>query len=413
MEGEAAIPIDLFVQGAAPAPLKTADDHAKDLEPSNAPTEPSEPAAKSDAAAAMAPSEAGSKRPASDAGDDSPEAESDSAPADARNPANDDDAALRPEASTDAGVGGPVEPEAGAVSRAPRDPEGIVGAVGAIQADVVLVMVVVNAEVIRATPVGGRLGVLLRALPQWDDFMNGTAIDPVRDVDWMMISGPSLLSTSRDVVLIHYSAADAVVDRAIAVLGRRSGHEGTIDAGARGVRAVLAHADRADRVILRTQAHVVAVVPPAVAQKIARQLVASPVPAHVRPGEAFYLRLVDPHHPMPEIPAELKELRLRVVPRDDGGADAYVEGDTADADVASQAADELRRVIRRHDDAITSLVTGGILDHVEVATSGSHVELHLAATRAQIERLAELAGDLLGVGPEPTTAPARGLPVRP
>ena len=110
-------------------------------------------------------------------------------------------------------------------------PNAIVGA--AIQADVNLVTLVVNAEVIRLHPVGARMGYLLRGIPQWDEFMSGTDIDPVRDTDWVLISGPSLVNTSRDVILIHYSAPDAAIDKAIDVVSKKYDRGGRFDEATR------------------------------------------------------------------------------------------------------------------------------------------------------------------------------------
>ncbi len=247
------------------------------------------------------------------------------------------------------------------------------------------------------------MGYLLRGIPQWDEFMSGTDIDPVRDTDWVQIGGPSLINTSRDVVLIHYSASDAVVDRAVAVVSRKYDRGGRFDAGVPGVKATLAHADRAERVLLRAQPHVLAVVPPSVAEKSARQLVAARLPAHNHPGEAVYLRLVNPHHPMPEIPETITEMRLRVVPRADLGADVFIEGDTKDAGEAADAADGLRRIVRRHNDAFTSMLTHGLLDRVDVTTEGALVKAHLPVTLDQIETLTALVAGFLGV--EPNLAP--------
>jgi hypothetical protein len=283
----------------------------------------------------------------------------------------------------------------------PRDPEAIVGA-SAVRGDVVLVKLVINAEVIRSHPVGARMGYLLRGIPQWDEFMNGTDIDPIRDTDWVMIIGPSLVNTSRDTVLIHYSVPDAVVDRAVRVVSRKYDRGGPFDAGVRGVKATLMHADRAERVILRPQPHLLAVVPPNVAERNARVLVSVRL-ADPDPTEAMFLRVVDPHHPIPEIPESITEMRMRVVPSADAGAEVFVDGDTKDADAASQAAEGIRRMVRRHDDAFTSLLTHGLFDHVEVSVDGRTVKAHLTATRDQIETLVTLVGDFLGL--QPVAAP--------
>ena len=295
-----------------------------------------------------------------------------------------------------------ASPDAGSGGR--RDPEAIVGA-ASVRADVVLVKLVVNAEVIRSHPVGARMGYLVRGIPQWEEFMSGTDIDPIRDTDWVMITGPSLVNTSRDTVLIHYSVPDAVVDRAIGIVAKKYDRGGPFDAGVRGVRASLVHADRAERVILRPQPHLLAVVPPSFAERNARALAGARL-AEPAAGDAVYLRLVDPHHPMPEIPESITEMRMRVVPRVDAGADVFVECDTSDADAASQAAEGIRRMVRRHNDAITSLLTHGLFDHVGVTSDASTVKVHLTATRDQIETVVALVGDLLGVEPGEPPAPA-------
>jgi hypothetical protein len=387
VEGEAAIPVDLLSQEEIqPAPA-----------PSVMESRPDEPKAKEPAAAAIHV-DAGPRR---DAG------ATDAAALDAARDAPGDAEPDGPEAFD----GALALAEA---SAAPHDPQAIVGAVGAIQADVILVMLVVNTEVIRTNVAGARMGYLLRGIPQWDEFMSGTDIDPVRDTDWVIISGPSLINTGRDVVLVHYSVPDAVVDRAINIVVRRYDRGGPIDAGVRGVKASLAHADRAERVLLRAQPHLLAVVPPGIASKVARQLVTGRVQARLEPGQALYLRLVNPHHPFPEIPDSITELRMRVIAREDQGADVFTEGDTKDADTATRASEAMARVVRRHNDAFTSLLTHGLFDHTEVGAEGSVVKLHLTATLDQIQTLMTLVGGFLGVqsaGPPapPSSSTSRGL----
>jgi hypothetical protein len=391
VEGEAAIPVEVLTADPEPPPPPPPEPPPPAASPNKADEERAREIAAAAAAAARA--DAGAARDAADE-DAAPRdaSSSDAAPADAAPDADVSDAAP---AMIDAG------------------PNAIVGA--AIQADVNLVTLVVNAEVIRQHPVGAHMGYLLRGIPQWDEFMSGTDIDPIRDTDWVQIAGPSLINTARDVVLIHYSTSDAVVDRAIDVVSRKYDRGGRFDAGVPGVKASLAHADRAERVLLRAQPHVLAVVPPGIAEKSARQLVAVRLPAHNHPGEAVYLRLVNPHHPMPDIPEAITEMRLRVVPRADFGADVLIEGDTKDAGEAAGAADGLRRLVRRHNDALTSMITHGLFDHVDVTTEGALVKAHLVVTLDQIETLTALVAGFLGVQPDvsPPSAPAPGVPSTP
>jgi hypothetical protein len=393
VEGEAAIPVEVLTAEPAPPPPPP-----ESTPPPAAPDRSDEENARELAAAAAAAAARADAGAALDAG--------------AVLDAGVQDAAAGDAASSDAGAEGGVSDAAVASMDFDAGPNAIVGA--AIQADVNLVTLVVNAEVIRQHPVGARMGFLLRGIPQWDEFMSGTNIDPIRDTDWVQIAGPSLINTARDVVLIHYSAPDAVVDHAVDVVSRKYDRGGRYDAGVPGVRATLAHADRAERVLLRAQPHVLAVVPPSIAEKSARQLVSSRLPAHNHPGEAVYLRLVNPHHPMPEIPESITEMRMRVVPRADLGADVFTEGDTKDAADAAAAADGLRRMVRRHNDALTAMLTHGLFDRVEVTSEGALVKAHLVVTLDQIETLTALVAGFLGVQPDlaPPPSAAPGPPPR-
>jgi hypothetical protein len=374
LEGEAVIPVDVLEGFDMPPPPPP--------EPSP-PSQPAEDQKEKELAAAKAhvetsPRDAGAGDAAADAPRDAP-------------------------SDTQAGFDGAlVADNADAGEAGLRDPEEIIGAGSA---DTGLVRLVVNTHVIRSHPVGAHLGYLLRAIPQWEEFMSGTDVDPVRDWDWLMIYGPSIRNTSRDSLFIHYSVPDAMVDHNIQVIASRYARGGPFDAGVRGVKASLMQADRAERVILRPQPHLLAVVPPSVAQKNARLLVAHRL-AEPHPGEALNLQLSDPHHALPDFfPESISKLRMRVLPIPDGGADVFMDGETKDADAASEAAVALRRTVRRYNDAFLSIVTHGLLDRVDVGTEGTVVKVHLTVTRDQIETLVTLVGDFLGVQPgAPPTA---------
>jgi hypothetical protein len=380
LEGEAAIAVDLLEGSgvAAPEPAPAPAEHPAPEAPAGENAHEKNPTTPPVSALA----DAGSRSHALEQRDAASDAKADGGSTVDR-PSS---ASGAPDAGLDSGL------DAGA-----GDTEAIAGAAGALQADVVLVAVLVNAEVIRKNPVGVSLGALLRGIPQWEDFMSGTDIDPVRDTDWLMISGPSLVNTARDIVLIRYGASDAAVDRAIARVSRKYSGGGPFDAGVPGVKATLAHADRAERVLLRPRPHVLGVVPPAVAAKVARQLVTVGLPAHVLPGVAVYFRFESPHRAVPEIPESISELRLRVVPRADSGADAFLEGDAKDPESAAEAASEIEKAIRRRNSGLTSLLTHGIFDGVEVRAEGAKVLVHLSVTLEEIKTLASLAGAFLGV----------------
>jgi hypothetical protein len=387
LDGEAVLPFDVLVESVAPSPEP----------PMQAEPEPSEPL----------PEGAGAGPTVADAGP-SPAARVADAGASRASEAGASpfDAGLDGQAVAAADAAPPLEPEAVA---------------DAVQGGPAAIEIAIDAAVVRKHPVGAKMGSLLRGIPQWEDFMHGTPIDPVRDVDWILISGNSLIHTENDSVVLRYSASDATVDQAVRIVARRYGHGGTVDAGAPGVRASVAFADRAERILLQPGSHLLAIVPPRVAPAIARQLAGRQVSPPLHPGEALYWKFVRPHRMLGELPETVVEMRLRIVPRPDGGADVDVDGDTKDRDEAQAAAGDVARFIRRHDDPITSLLTRGILDHVDVTAEGSRVHAHLTATLDQIANLVALLSSFIGVDdspgpPSPSAPPASGpgkrVPVR-
>ena len=169
------------------------------------------------------------------------------------------------------GFGADASLEAG-IAEGPGDPKSKLGAAGQVEPGEVLVQLLVNASEIRKHPVGSRLGPILVKVPQWRDFLDGSGIDPVRDTDWLFIQGPSFYNTARDAILIHYSSDDAIVDQAVDRLASRSSTGGPFDAGIPGVKASIGFADRAERVFLRPQSKLLAIVPADYAAKAAKML---------------------------------------------------------------------------------------------------------------------------------------------
>ncbi|WP_394838883.1 hypothetical protein LVJ94_18495 [Pendulispora rubella] len=401
-EGELSIPIDLIEDQPPEPPAPEPPPPPEETPGGGVTAKPTSATSKEDAGARDAGADA-AEDAGTDAGTDA-ETPEDGGKEDAGAVAAADAGALADAAVADRG-------DAGGENKS-RDPSSLVAAASDVQAGPPLVRLFVNMEEIRKNPVGVQMGPLLSAIPQWDDFMSGTQVDPVRDTDWVYITGPSLMRTERDVILVHYSASDKLVDRAIDVVSKKYASGGVYDAGVPGVKAALGHADRAQRVFLRPQSRVLAVVPPDYANTAAKTLVKAKVSTHARPGEAMRLTLQTPHRPMPFIPQSISEMRLWVVPRADGGAEVYGEGDTPDPASASAAADALRKVVRSQNSIAVRLITQNLLGTVDIIDQGSMVRLHGPVTREQLDALLGLVAGQLGVTlpsdparPPPTSPP--------
>jgi hypothetical protein len=299
-----------------------------------------------------------------------------------------------PDAGWDAApeAGGPVgSPVAGGLS-------------SLVQGGTVYVDLLLNVDVIRAHPVGSRVGPLFTATPQWADFLQGGkgGFDPLQHLHWIHIYGPSLIHTEKDAVHIHHSAPEMLVDNSLDGLAARTDKGGAFDAGVPNVKAVLGFADNAQRVFMRVRPGEVVIVPPAKAAEFAKILSKRSVVPQLRPNEGLRLRVREPYKqisiPQLKFPQTLKELRLWVVARADGGADVFGEGDCDDEAAAEEVRAGLQTLLDdQKKSALVRTFTRGLLNTVVLETNGSKVVLRAPATQEQIEAIMGAIAFRLGV----------------
>jgi hypothetical protein len=386
--GELSIPVDLLGEEAPPPP-----------EPAPAPpapVEPPTPAAK-DPTAPGKP-DAGPK--VVDAGvDASPEKlaarhDAGAGPSDGGAPtdAGEGDAGAGDDgglvALADAGASNPG-------SGGPRDPESMFGLSKVVNAGVQNVVLGVNVALIRKHPVGSRMGPILQAIPQWRDFLKGaqSPVDPIRDTDWILIYGPSLIHTDKDAVLVRYNVADDAVDTTIGSIAHTYDKGGPFDAGVPGVKGSLGYADNAQRVFLRPQSKLLVIVPPSHAHEAAMTF-RKQVPRGPSAKEAMRLIVHNPSNqisiPGLKFSQSLTEIRFWILPRADGGADIYGEGDCTDAAAAVDSADRLTELLKRQNSIGVRFATRGLLNNAVVEADGSKIKLHILASQDQLEAILQL-----------------------
>jgi len=297
-------------------------------------------------------------------------------------------------------AGGDAAPEASAPVGSP-----VAGGLSSlVQGGTVYVDLLLNVDVIRAHPVGSRVGPLFTATPQWADFLqNGkSGFDPLQHTHWIHIYGPSLIHTEKDAVHIHHSAPDVLVERSLDALAARTDKGGPFDAGVPNVKAVLGFADNAQRVFMRVRPGEVVIVPPAKAAEFAKILSKRQVVPQLRPNEGLRLRVREPYKqisiPQLKFPQTLKELRLWVVARADGGADVFGEGDCDDEAAAEEVRAGLQSLVDdQKKSALVRTFTRGLLNTVVLETNGSKVVLRAPATQEQIEAIMGAIAFRLGV----------------
>jgi hypothetical protein len=286
----------------------------------------------------------------------------------------------------------------------PRDPASMIGMKSLVNTGPQNVVLLINMAAVRAHPIGSKLGPLLSSFHQWRDFIKGNeqSFDPIRDTDWILLFGPSLIHTERDAVIIRYNMTDEAIEAAMDIAGKNYKEGGDFDAGVAGVKAVLGHADNAPRVFMRPQSKLLAVVPPKNAEEFAKSLKAKGVNPKIRAGEAVRLIVRDPSRqvaiPGLKFPAALKELRLWVIPAADGSADVYAEGDCNPAEEATPIAEAMTKLIADQNVGFVQLGTGGLLNGVQVLKAeAGRIAVHVKATQKQMDTLLGTLGLLLGV----------------
>lgn len=137
------------------------------------------------------------------------------------------------------------------------DPVALAGEAGQIADSNANVRLFLFNDVVRDHPLGDRVGQLLRRTPQWRDFFGPSGIDPVRDIDRVLIAGPQLRNSSQVVAVVQHALGKERIEAAFNVLVSRKGD--WID---RDKLVARARADRADRIFAAPNERVVVVAPP-------------------------------------------------------------------------------------------------------------------------------------------------------
>lgn len=267
------------------------------------------------------------------------------------------------------------------------------------------VRLVIYPEKIRNHPLAPRIGALLGSVYQWRDFFGPSKLDPMRDVDRIMIVGPELRDSTNVAAIIQHNVGAARMHEALDALVRADPDHGEwLDAG---VPAATAYADRAPRVLVMPSSNVVVVVPPGlrdVALSLKRPRIPKPTGS-----EVVWAYAVNPWRPARalgvQLPKTLTWAKVWVTPSDNGGAVVEAEAQDESAEAASKHAGELNAQIQ---DALSTVASFSLLgqmllgtkavrlvEHVEITADGDKLRGTATLTEQQIERLFDQVQTLL------------------
>jgi hypothetical protein len=331
----------------------------------------------------------------------------------------------KPKPSADVGAGGapdhndekPSSETPKATEAPPRRPgDGIGSPVAGIGDKRVVdpnanVQVLVHTDRVRKHPLGPQIGPLLRNVYQWRDFFGPTSIDPIRDIDRMLLVGPQLRDSSQVVAILQFNIPQERVRTAIDTLVARD-PEGHWDDGA--VPVAHAHADRGERAFVLPTSRLLIVTPPTALESAKKFRRGLPGP---KDDELAVAQLATPWRAfigMPvAIPKSIKSATLRLSPMPDGGVTIDILAHDETEQLASSDAQALTQALT----AATSLDLGlfgsvlfgssqkKFIEKGSFDPDGADIRGEIVLTRQQTETLLELAGSFVGGRPTPRPRP--------
>jgi hypothetical protein len=276
------------------------------------------------------------------------------------------------------------------------------------------VRVTVFTEKIRAHPLGARVGRLLGGVHQWKDFFGPASIDPIRDVDRILIVGPQLRDSSGVVAVLKLNLHRARIQAALdAIVKADPEHGEWIDAG---IPAARAYADRAPRVFVVPAPGIVVVTPPS-AEKSALSLGKK---TGIRPAQGDEVALayvikpskLTKDNPILRLPESLRWVRARLTPDDKGGGFIDVEAEDESPELATAHARDLARQLTAEDLRLWALQfpESRLVERAELHADGATIRGTIYLGPAWVQTFMNLVETFL-VAPSPKPSGGGKTPV--
>lgn len=314
----------------------------------------------------------------------------------------------------------PVVPSVPSENLAPKetsafgDPVALAGDAGKIADSNANVRLFIFNEVIRKHPLGERIGELLRRTPQWRDFFGPSKIDPVADIDKVLIAGPELRNSSQVVAVVQHSMGRERIKGAFDSLVARQGN--WIDEAA---LLAEARADRANRIFSAPNDTVVVVAPLSLSEQVRKLGDSARFPASAQ-DVAVTAYIITPANVAKgtgiQLPKSVKWVRLDLRPLENGGALLKLLAEDADAESAASHAILFEQLILAATTIDPGKMGGGLgamasllgvkkqeyLKSVKFANQGKEIHGAIEVTQAQLT----LAADFLAGYLPPQEAPS-------
>ncbi len=280
-------------------------------------------------------------------------------------------------------------------SKTIKDPVALAGSAGQVTDANANIRLLVFGDRIRKHSTGALIGDLLGAAEQWAAFFKTAKLDPIRDIDRMLIAAPQLRDSSKAVIVLKHHASEKRIHGAIDRLVKGSKDKGKwLDD-----RIATAHVDRADRVLVQ-QSRGVVIVGPSGIEEQAKQLKAPLRFPNPEGKEVVSVFLRSPYRAFKGIPFDMPEsirwVRMKLIPAGDGvlaQLEAQDESPAAAQKHAAQFDSALNAVVTIKLSGLAARLLGKsekrLVQSVEFSAQGDRIVGKVSATGRQLAPLLE------------------------
>jgi hypothetical protein len=257
------------------------------------------------------------------------------------------------------------------------------------------VSLLIYAERTRGHPIMARLA----ALNLWTPLLEGTGIDPERDLVRAFITAPRVNAGTEAAAVLEHTLTPDRLEAGIQTLMTRSDPPGTPLDGI-GVPAVRVTIRGQELAVARIDPSFLVVLPEAKARDAARFARTGGFPDPTG-DEAAVAVALDPATTLkerhaPPVPPTVRSLQAAVTLLQDGSADIAIDGVSTSPEQASRDADELTSAVERATTLRIAVVKLRMFDPVTFSPEGDHVK---ALRHVPPEELDKLFGLLSAVLP--------------
>lgn len=297
---------------------------------------------------------------------------------------------------SDAGIAEDAGPTEDAGTPSVRDPIAAAGGAGKISAKDPNVQVLIAGNVIRKHQLGEAFGRILVLIPEWHQFFADSPIDPIRDLNHLLITAPRFRGdTSKVVAVMDFNIPEARIKSAVDLIVNKVNGEWLEDTPVPTAHAKIAGGDRLFALVPSKR---MLVVLPFEAKAQLDGLKKSKGFPNSKVGIA--ISMVTPSRPFKglfALPDTLKWLRIAVVPTADGGCDVAIEGGDASEKDAQKHAPEITKAFDQVRVVSLVITTLELVDHTEFVAEGASIKAQVHVSEAQLRRVVGMAEMQLNV----------------